>query len=338
MNLAQFGLVLLPLAVGMVAVWLLLPSDRGRQVVFSAAIAAGAAFIVGGLVLLQRTGPDVPLAFHLLFCTFAAMAIGSGVCMITQSNPVYCALWFALVVLSTCGLFLLQSAMFLAAATIIVYAGAIVVTFLFVIMLAQQTGLAAYDRHAREPLLACIAAFVLLAVFQYALALAGRPATPNAAEPRDLPRALRLLADAQKQLAQGQSPDDVGKELLLRSENPDSTVANVLFQLTETLPADERAQARTALESATTKLGRARLVEDRKLMDESLAELDRIGQSLLLRLQGSPYSQMQVDHVAGLGQSLFGDYLWAVEVAGTLLLIATVGAIAIALRRKEGNA
>ena len=42
---------------------------------------------------------------------------------------------FALVVLATCGLFLLLAAPFLMAATVIVYAGAIVVLFLFVIML-----------------------------------------------------------------------------------------------------------------------------------------------------------------------------------------------------------
>ena len=82
--------------------------------------------------------------------------------MITNRNPVYAALWFALVTLSTCGLFLLQSAPFLAAATIIVYAGAIVVTFLFVIMLAQQSGATVYDQRSRQPLLATVAAFVLL--------------------------------------------------------------------------------------------------------------------------------------------------------------------------------
>ena len=42
-------------------------------------------------------------------------------------------------------------AQFLAAGTVIVYAGAIVVTFLFVIMLAQMEGKAAYDRAARSP-------------------------------------------------------------------------------------------------------------------------------------------------------------------------------------------
>jgi NADH-quinone oxidoreductase subunit J len=38
----------------------------------------------------------------------------------------------------------------------------------------------------------------------------------------------------------------------------------------------------------------------------------------------------------GLGRSLFGDYLFAVELAGTLLLVATIGAIAIAPRRRGG--
>ncbi len=38
-----------------------------------------------------------------------------------------------------------------------------------------------------------------------------------------------------------------------------------------------------------------------------------------------------------LGRSLFGDYLFAVEVAGTLLLVASVGAIAIAPRRSRGT-
>src|SRR5262249_18874669 len=41
------------------------------------------------------------------------------------------------------------------------------------------------------------------------------------------------------------------------------------------------------------------------------------------------------ENVAGLGRSLFTEYLYAVELAGTLLLIATIGAIAIVSRRKE---
>ncbi len=53
------------------------------------------------------------------------------------------------------------------AATIIIYAGAIVVTFLFVLMLAQQTGLDDADMRSREPLLASLTGFVLLGALLY---------------------------------------------------------------------------------------------------------------------------------------------------------------------------
>jgi NADH-quinone oxidoreductase subunit J len=59
-------------------------------------------------------------------------------------------------------LFLLAGAQFLAAGTVIVYAGAIIVTFLFVIMLAQSHGQAVYDRSARRPLAASLTGMLLL--------------------------------------------------------------------------------------------------------------------------------------------------------------------------------
>ena len=52
--------------------------------------------------------------------------------------------------LGTAGLFLFQGAQFLGVATIVVYAGAILVTFLFVLMLAQPEGHAFYDRVSWE--------------------------------------------------------------------------------------------------------------------------------------------------------------------------------------------
>ena len=55
--------------------------------------------------------------------------------------------------LGTAGLFLLTGAQFLAVATVVVYAGAILVTFLFVLMLAQPEGKAPYDRVSWEALL-----------------------------------------------------------------------------------------------------------------------------------------------------------------------------------------
>src|SRR5262249_30564145 len=99
----------------------------------------------------------------------SGLAILFGGLLITQRNPVHAALSFAVVVLSTCGLFLLQAAPFLMAATIIVYAGAIVVTFLFVIMLAQQSGISDADHRAREPFLSTLGSFVLLGALLYLL-------------------------------------------------------------------------------------------------------------------------------------------------------------------------
>jgi NADH-quinone oxidoreductase subunit J len=108
--------------------------------------------------------------FHLL----AFISLASAVMMITSRNPVYSALWFAMVLLGNSGLFLLQGAEFLSAATVIVYAGAIVVTFLFVIMLAQPSGAARYDRHSREPLLVTATGVVLASVLVGSLHFAER--------------------------------------------------------------------------------------------------------------------------------------------------------------------
>ncbi len=51
----------------------------------------------------------------------------------------------------------------LAAALLIIYAGAILVTYVFVIMLAQQPSAPAWDTEAREPLFAVLAGFLLIA-------------------------------------------------------------------------------------------------------------------------------------------------------------------------------
>ena len=102
---------------------------------------------------------DISGAMYVVISTFCLI---SAVLMITSKNPVYGALWFALVTLCVCGLFLLQSAPFLAAASIIVYAGAIIVTFLFVMMLAQQSGANSYDQASRQPFIASVIAFTLL--------------------------------------------------------------------------------------------------------------------------------------------------------------------------------
>ncbi|RPI90722.1 MAG: hypothetical protein EHM42_00935 [Planctomycetaceae bacterium] len=202
----QFALrVLALLAPAFVGLFLMLPRGGRRGSVLARAL--GGALITGSLALLVTVplpalgaavaGSQATILWSLpdtLTCyTFHALAlvsVASAVLMITSRNPVYSALWFALVLLGNSGLYLLQRAEFLAAATIIVYAGAIVVTFLFVIMLAQPNGAAAYDRQSREALMVSLTGLLLGGVLLGAIhqvmvgegrgAVAGKVARPSA--------------------------------------------------------------------------------------------------------------------------------------------------------------
>src|SRR5689334_23456424 len=71
----------------------------------------------------------------LIFLIFAALAIGSGVVVVTHRSPIYATLSLVLTLFAVAVLFVLLGAPFLGALQILVYAGAIVVLFLFVIML-----------------------------------------------------------------------------------------------------------------------------------------------------------------------------------------------------------
>jgi NADH-quinone oxidoreductase subunit J len=72
---------------------------------------------------------------ELLFYAFAAIAIVSGVLAISRKNAVWAALWLVLMFFGLAGTYVLLEAFFVAAIQVLVYAGAIMVLFLFVIML-----------------------------------------------------------------------------------------------------------------------------------------------------------------------------------------------------------
>src|SRR5437016_3106761 len=163
--------ILFVCALGLVAVYALLPRPRRLPLLLGVGTAVLALVLAGWLVV--RVGKLSLETF--LFYLFAAITIVAGVLLVTQQHPARAALSFVLVVLATCGLFLLQAAPFLMAATIIVYAGAIIVTFLFVIMLAQQSGRSDADARSREPFLATITGFLLLATLLYVLKMNYKP-------------------------------------------------------------------------------------------------------------------------------------------------------------------
>jgi NADH-quinone oxidoreductase subunit J len=70
-----------------------------------------------------------------LFWAFAALALASALGCITRRSPVASALWLVVTLFSLAALFVLLDAQFIAVLQLLVYAGAIMVLFLFVIML-----------------------------------------------------------------------------------------------------------------------------------------------------------------------------------------------------------
>src|SRR5437016_13401359 len=70
-----------------------------------------------------------------LFWAFAGLALASALACITRRSPVASALWLVVTLFSLAALFVLLDAQFIAVLQLLVYAGAIMVLFLFVIML-----------------------------------------------------------------------------------------------------------------------------------------------------------------------------------------------------------
>lgn len=222
---------------GAAGMWLLLPrgGGRGRWL--------GALLGLASLGLLASLMPSLgEAAGKVVFFVLAAITVVAAVAAVTFRSPVYCAIWFALSLLGTAGLFLFQGAQFLGVATIVVYAGAILVTFLFVLMLAQPEGTAFYDRISWEGLLSACTGALMVGVLTLTL---------------------------------------VG---VLGSPVPDDRPVPIFS-------ADERHE-----------------------------------------------QILSPQHMAHLGGELFSRYLIAVEVAGTLLLVALVGAVSIVAQAgKEAN-
>jgi NADH-quinone oxidoreductase subunit J len=78
-----------------------------------------------------------PVATTFFFYLLSGLAILGGILVITRKNPVHSALALILTLLALAGLYLMLYAPFVAGVQIILYAGGIMVLFLFVIMLVN---------------------------------------------------------------------------------------------------------------------------------------------------------------------------------------------------------
>ena len=133
------------------------------------ATVAAAGWLVGVIAgVLSSLEGDAATPFFIIF-SFALIA--AAIRMISDDRPIYCALHFVLVVVASAGLLLLLEAEFMAFALIIVYAGAILITYMFVLMLANPVAdpndpesKMPYDKIPREPAAAVGVGFLLLCI------------------------------------------------------------------------------------------------------------------------------------------------------------------------------
>ena len=75
------------------------------------------------------------MAELILFVLFGGLAVAGGLLMVLHPNPVYCALGLMATMLSVAVFYVVNSGHFIAAVQVVVYAGAVMTLFLFVIML-----------------------------------------------------------------------------------------------------------------------------------------------------------------------------------------------------------
>jgi NADH-quinone oxidoreductase subunit J len=102
--------------------------------------------------------------FHaILFYMFAAAAVGAALTMVAQRNPTYSAFALIVTLVSLAGVFGLLGSTFIAVLQIVVYAGAIMVLFLFVLMLLNVKAEQRVEGEGRASKLVAIALGAVLA-------------------------------------------------------------------------------------------------------------------------------------------------------------------------------
>src|SRR5216110_2177356 len=113
----------------------------------------------------------------IMFYVFAALAVASGVMVVSARNPVHSVLFLILAFFNSAGLFVLLGAEFLAMILVIVYVGAVAVLFLFVVMMLDVNFVelrAGFQRYA--PVGAAVGAVLFI---ELALVLGGSQLAPE---------------------------------------------------------------------------------------------------------------------------------------------------------------
>ena len=114
---------------------------------------------MSGIVLLAAD--DINVAQNVAFGIIAAIMIFAALCVVTTNNVVHAALWLVMVLAGVAAQYILAAAEFVAVSQVLVYIGAVMVLFLFGIMLTraklggeagpEQPGMGARHPRRRRP-------------------------------------------------------------------------------------------------------------------------------------------------------------------------------------------
>ncbi len=122
-------------------------------------------------------------ATAIIFWALSALALLSGIMVILSKNPVYSVLWLIGLFFAISGHYILLNAQFLAIVNIIVYAGAIMVLFLFVIMLMNLDATSDTKKKVGMKLAGVVSGgmllWVLLSVVRSSMDIRGKTAEVN---------------------------------------------------------------------------------------------------------------------------------------------------------------
>ncbi len=110
----------------------------------------------------------------LIFILLSAMAVGSAIMMLLSKNPVKSILWLIVVFFAISGHYIMLNAQFLAVVNIIVYAGAIMVLFLFVVMLMNLNSATEPVKNMRLQLIGVVSGGSLLLILLSSLMKGGK--------------------------------------------------------------------------------------------------------------------------------------------------------------------
>lgn len=289
--------------VGAIGVYLMMPREGREPRIIGIILGLGTVFGLMSYFLNSAAAENTSLYYYI----FTALAGIFSVLVITHSKPVYSALYFVLSVVSVSGLLILLEAEFMAFALILIYGGAILVTYMFVIMLATQpateddpeTG-TRYDRMAKSPILAVILGFLLISVLCTVMF------TDRAIDKKQTMTAVEAAG------------------MLLGKFDMDKP--SVALKLGMELAGHD-------LISHQDKVSKVTLSDDQKTLVADVLKGGKVGVKPVKIVIPDAVLEEFVPNIDRVGLNLFSSHTLGIELAGVILLLSMVGAIVLAKKQ-----